>query len=302
MHEQISRDPARDYHKPTLAAGAVLLRKDKVAVIHRPRYDDWSLPKGKVDPGETLPTTAAREILEETGFDVQLGSFAARVHYPVGDRTKVVFYWCAEVMDGSFKANDEVDELRWFSPEEARDTLSYEIDRHVLSHALKTPHSKDITRILYVRHARAHQRHNWGGDDNLRPLDKKGRRQAAGLAATLPVFRPQRLYAALPNRCQATITPVAERLGLDISVEEGLGDSGWKRNPEAALRRIKEIASQPGTSVICSQGLAMPGVVHSLTDLPLNEIPMKKGCCWVLSFQNGHLVDWDYQASALPVK
>ena len=95
-HQEIPVDPAVEFKRTTLAAGAVLWRGDpddpEVAIIHRPHYDDWSLPKGKVDPGESLPTTAAREILEETGYTVRLGKLIGKVAYPVQGRTKVVYY------------------------------------------------------------------------------------------------------------------------------------------------------------------------------------------------------------------
>ena len=117
-HQVIPADPAKEFPRAMLAAGAVLWRGDladldsvEVAVIHRPSYDDWSLAKGKVDPGESLPTTATREILEETGFEIRLGKLLGKVTYPVGDRTKVVYYWTGEVLGGEFTPNDEVDEL-----------------------------------------------------------------------------------------------------------------------------------------------------------------------------------------------
>ena len=102
-----------------LAAGAVLWRPgdresaDEVAVIHRPRYDDWSLPKGKVDPGETEPVTAVREVFEETGHHVRLGRRIATVSYPIEPRTKKVQYWSARSIGGSFAPNNEVDDLIW---------------------------------------------------------------------------------------------------------------------------------------------------------------------------------------------
>ena len=104
-HQEIPVDPAKEFHRTTLAAGAVIWRGSpqdpEIALIHRPHYDDWSLPKGKVDPGESLPTTAAREILEETGFSVRLGKLIGKVTYPVQGRTKVVYYWVAKYLGGT---------------------------------------------------------------------------------------------------------------------------------------------------------------------------------------------------------
>ena len=127
-HQEIPVDPGKEFHRTTLAAGAVIWRgspqEPEIALIHRPHYDDWSLPKGKVDPGESLPTTAAREILEETGFSVRLGKLIGKVTYPVQGRTKVVYYWVAKYLGGTYSANSETDELRWLPIDEAQNLLS----------------------------------------------------------------------------------------------------------------------------------------------------------------------------------
>jgi 8-oxo-dGTP diphosphatase len=105
----------------------------EVVVVHRPRYDDWSLPKGKLDRGETHEQGAVREVREETGFEAVLGREVARVDYVDNKgRTKTVRYWEMTVTGGSFRPNAEVDELRWVPVTEARRLLSYERDRLVL--------------------------------------------------------------------------------------------------------------------------------------------------------------------------
>jgi 8-oxo-dGTP diphosphatase len=122
------------------AAGAVLWRRRdgrlEVAVVHRPRHDDWTIPKGKLDGDESDVEAARREILEETGFSGVLGPALGEVRYrvAVGDRmvAKHVRYWAMEATAGGFAANSEVDELRWVSPEEALTMLTYDLDRGVL--------------------------------------------------------------------------------------------------------------------------------------------------------------------------
>lgn len=310
--QEIPVHPEQEFRKPTLAAGAVLWRGDladpesiEVAVIHRPHYDDWSLAKGKLDPGETLPATAAREIWEETGFEVRLGKLLGKVTYPVGDRTKVVYYWTGEVRGGEFTPNDEVNELRWASLDEARDLLSYEVDRSVLDKAEKRFRLPATSRILYVRHARAHERKKWSGDDNLRPLDKKGRRQAEMLVPMLLPYHPTALYSARPDRCQATITPLADELDLPVVVDPILGDEGWVNNMTKAQQRFQEIVDRGGTSVVVGQGVVIPDMIAWLSAngrLPLDEIQAKKASVWGLSFHDGELTGADYLASPLPVK
>ncbi|MDU0478499.1 NUDIX hydrolase [Staphylococcus chromogenes] len=310
--QTISADPAKEFKRSTLAAGAVLWRGSladydslEVAVIHRPHYDDWSLAKGKVDPGESLPTTAAREILEETSLDVRLGKLLGKVTYPVTDRTKVVYYWTAEVLGGEFTPNSEVDEMRWLSIPEAMELLSYEVDRQVLAKADKRFRLPADTRIIYVRHAKAHDRRTWSGDDNLRPLDKKGRRQAEMLVPMLLPFRPVSVHSAVPDRCQHTAAPLADELGVNVQVDELLGDDAWITNQAAAFEHFAALTRAGGVHVVVAQGTVIPDMIAALSArgrLPLSEFPSKKGSAWVLSFNNGDLTGADYLESPLPVK
>ncbi|WP_296133828.1 bifunctional NUDIX hydrolase/histidine phosphatase family protein [uncultured Corynebacterium sp.] len=309
-HQEIPADPAKEFKRTTLAAGAVLWRGDpqdpEVALIHRPRYDDWSLPKGKVDPGESLPTTAAREILEETGYSVRLGKLIGKVAYPVQGRTKVVYYWMARVLEGDYTPNDETDELRWLKLDEACALLSYEVDTQVLAKAQKRLRLAPTTRVLYVRHARAHERSTWEGDDNLRPLDKKGRRQAEMLVPMLTPYHPTAIFSATPQRCQQTAAPLADELGLDIAVNKAFGDDVFDATPDNAKAAFQRVVDGGGVPVIVSQGLTIPGIIESYAPkfitTPIEELKFKKASVWVLSFNDGELTGADYLASPLPVR
>ncbi len=312
-HQEVPVKPEQEFERTTLAAGAVLWRGDladaesvEVACIHRPHYDDWSLAKGKLDPGESLVACAVREIREETGYEVRLGKLLGKTVYPVKHSSKVVYYWTGEVTGGEFAPNDEVDEIRWLPIEEAKALMSYDLDREVLAKAQKRFRAPAETRILYVRHARAHEREKWSGDDNLRPLDKKGRRQAEMLVPMLAPFAPERIYSALPDRCQDTVEPLADELGIEVTVDERLGDDAWLRNMVEAQRAFTDIVDQGGVSVICAQGEVIPAMVAWLSargTLPIDtELHAKKGSVWVLSFRGGELTGADYLPSALPVK
>ena len=309
-HQQVPVDPAGEFARTTLAAGAVLWRGNpespEVALIHRPRYNDWSLPKGKVDPGESLVTTAAREISEETGFEVRLGKLLGKVTYPVQNRTKVVYYWEAEVTGGEFNDNDEVDELRWMPLAKAAKKVSYALDADVLHKAAKRLQLQPTTRVLYVRHARAHKRSSWSGDDNLRPLDKKGRRQAEMLVPLLSAYGPTAIYSAVPDRCQQTAAPLADELNFDVHVDHFLGDDGWQEDPQQARQSFQEIVDRGGVPVIVGQGLVIPEIIAGLEakflDEDADDLPVKKSSVWVLSFNNGELTGADYLASPLPVR
>lgn len=311
-HQEIPVKPDKEFPRTTLAAGAVLWRGDltdastiEVACIHRPHYDDWSLAKGKLDPGESLVAAAVREIREETGYDVRLGKLLGKTVYPVKNTTKVVYYWTGEVTGGEFTPNNEVDELRWLPVDEAKALLTYDLDREVLAKAEKRFATAPEARILYVRHARAHDREKWAGDDNLRPLDKKGRRQSEMLVPLLAPFHPQRIISAVPDRCQATIAPLADELNLDVTVDARFGDTAWQENMVEAQRAFMDVVEEGGVSVICAQGGIIPAMVAWLSaqgTLPIDtEINAKKGSTWVLTFRGGQLTGADYLPTALPV-
>lgn len=309
--QMIPTKPHKEFKRTTLAAGAVLWRKDdqdniEVACIHRPGYDDWSLAKGKVDPDESLPMTAVREIYEETGYHVRLGKLLGRTVYPVLDRTKVVYYWTGEVVGGEFTANEEVDEIRWLSMDEAQEIMTYDLDREVLVKSAKRFALPATSRILLVRHAKAHDRSKWAGDDDVRPLEKKGRRQAEMLVPLLSPFDPKRVFSAEPDRCTQTAEPLADELGVEVVVDKRFGDVHWLENMVDAKQAFMDVVEMGGTSVIVSQGLAIPDIVAWLSAtgrLPIDEeIKAKKGSVWSLSFHEGELTGADYMPSALPVR
>lgn len=316
---RIGSRPAEEFARPTFAAGAMVWRRDKdgirIAIIHRPRYDDWSLPKGKVDPGENLPGTAIREIEEETGITARLGWLLGYVHYPVGSRTKVVYYWTAESLEENFQPNDECDELRWVTFEEAQELLSYEIDHDVIKAGKAMVDLGVNRRVLYVRHAKAHARAGWGGNDDLRPLAKKGRRQSEMLITQLSGYRPEVLFSAAPERCIDTVTPLSQDLTLQFQVDAELGDHGWEKGEKIAMDAFRRVAfdrdgvaedgQEAPVKVICAQGAVIPGVLARLAreaDIEIEDMRVKKSSAWVLHFRDDELLGMDYLASPLPVK
>ncbi|MFB9613360.1 NUDIX hydrolase [Kutzneria kofuensis] len=291
------------------AAGAVVWRPSsvtdqvEVAVVHRPRYDDWSLPKGKLDADETTPAAAVREVLEETGFSIALGRRLPSAEYKVDGSRKVVEYFAARFSSGEFEANDEVDRLKWVSPDAAGDLLRYQHDRVVLAEFAALP--ARLSTLLLVRHAKAGKRDEWDGDDDLRPLSPSGRRQAEALARVLPLFGADRAFAAPRTRCVDTVAG----LGLEIRSEPLLSEEGYWVSPSAGVARLLDIVAAGGTPVVSSQGGVIPDVVARLADMNgvrLDEIASKKGSFWVLSFlpptseREPRLVAADYFPSPLP--
>ncbi len=144
----------------------------EVAVIHRPRYDDWSLPKGKVELDETDPVAAVREVHEETGYTAQLGRRLGSISYDIPQGTKRVWYWAARATGGDFTPNDEVDKLIWLPVHSASGSAGLPARSKSVAALCKKP--SDTKTVLIVRHGTAGRRSRFKGDDRKRPLDKKG--------------------------------------------------------------------------------------------------------------------------------
>lgn len=282
------------------AAGAVVwrLRDDvvEVALVYRRHYDDWTLPKGKLDRDESARIAAHREVLEETGARVALGRSLVRTDYRVGPDRKVVDYFAARYLDGEFVPNDEVAELRWLPVPDALGLLTYERDHPVLT--AFTAHPADLTTLLLVRHAKAGSRAHWQDADELRPLSHNGERQVAPIRRIAAVYGATRVHAAPLVRCVSTVAPIADDLGVPVLPEELLAESKYEGMAEAAERRLVEIAGEGGVAVVCSQGGVIPDLITRVTaasGVPLDEpVESKKGSVWALFFAESRLVAADY--------
>jgi 8-oxo-(d)GTP phosphatase len=266
----------------------------EVAVAHRPRYDDWSLPKGKLDRGEHALPAAVREVREETGLEVVVGRRSVRTSYPVAEGVKRVDYWVMQAVGGVFEPNHEVDGLRWLEPAEAAELCTHEHDRAVVADLMRDDVPRMPT-LLLIRHGHAGSRRDWDGPDDLRPLDGRGRREAARLAEVLPAFAPTTVMSARRTRCEETVAPLAERLGLPVEPLDELGEEEFAADPQAGLAVVERLLAPrpaPGVTVVCSQGGAIPSVLLSLgvrwegtRALP----PAAKGSVWVLGGRPGAL-------------
>ncbi len=266
------------------AAGGVVRRRGidgvRFALVHRPRYDDWTLPKGKAEDDEEERTTALREVLEETGFRCDLGPKITSVRYTdhMG-RPKNVGYWLMYPLDGVFLPNVEVDELRWVDADEARSLLTYVHDRAVLDAALAFDRP-----LALVRHAKAGDREAWTEDDRLRPLTKKGKAQAEGLIDLFDDLEVDRVLSSPSVRCVQTVRPLA--LGRHVTVEERL-ELAEGGSASAALALLR---STGGGVVACSHGDVIPAVVSLLVSRGLEvagPLEWKKGSTWLLERDGG---------------
>jgi len=296
---------------PIRAAGGVVWRRVdgedgesgvEVAVIHRPRYDDWSLPKGKVSARESDLEGAVREVLEETGFHVRVGRGLGETRYVKSDgssgmRPKVVRWWAMQAETGFFSVTREVDELRWLSLAEAADQLTRETDREVLERFARG--TAPTRTVLLVRHGLAGNSSTWTGDDRDRPLDACGIEQADELVRLLSRYEVGSILSADILRCTATVRPLAGALGLDVQAEPLLSQVGYPGREGEAVALLRRLGDAEHDAVACGQGEVIPDLVDRLATadnyLISRPVQSRKGSTWALTVDaGGRLVAADY--------
>jgi 8-oxo-(d)GTP phosphatase len=258
------------------AAGAVCWRlidgKLHVLVIHRTVYGDVTIPKGKVDPGESLPRTAVREIAEETGLEIALGVPLGISRYPMpSGREKIVHYWAAEVSDravqrSTFKPNAEVAALEWVTIKRARGYLSYAPDVEILDNFAKLV-DQGVTStfpLLLVRHGKAASRSGWKGPDASRPLVARGVAQAAALVDTVTAWAPKRIVSSPAVRCVTTVAPLSAATGIQIKREPGISQDAWEAGEDEVRRVIGKRVRSAKSAVICGHGPVLPEIMREI--------------------------------------
>jgi 8-oxo-dGTP diphosphatase len=246
------------------AAGVLCWRRARdgleVLLVHRPKYDDWSWPKGKARAGEPLPRTAAREAAEESGLLVRLGRPLGQVRYrlPSG-RPKEVTYWAAVPAgvdhDGrDTTAGGEVDGVAWLPVAEARALLTRATDAAPLD--VLEEHAEagelDTVPVLVVRHGTSRPRRSWARADGDRPLASAGRRQARGLVPLLGCWCPQRIVSSPWRRCIETVAPFAGSASVEVIRKNSLSEVGAGRSPKRARRQMQRLLDQAQPAVLCT--------------------------------------------------
>jgi 8-oxo-dGTP diphosphatase len=283
------------------AAGVVPWRRGpdgpEVLLIHRPRREDWSLAKGKREPGEELPETAIREVLEEASVRVLAGRRLKSVRYRASGRPKRVEFWAAAepVRPGQparFTANEEVDEVRWFPLARAYEQVSYTSDVGVLTDFARWPHR--TVPFVVLRHASAGHKRDWAGDDLLRPLDFKGQSQARALVRLLGCFGPVRVVSSPAARCLATVEPYAAHVGAPVVAEPALmlprrsaPDFMDERVPHPdVVGSVRSLLADGVPTVICAHRENIPDIMtvacQYLGAPPLDGPSLRKSSFWVL--------------------
>lgn len=284
------------------AAGALLWRENhtlelEIALIHRPKYDDWSLPKGKIEIGETALQCAYRELLEETGiratFTRQLGS----VEYEESGQQKRVIFWAAQcgLNSSTFVPNDEVDQLLWLSVDDALAKATHSSDREMIENFGGQPHRTDS--LIILRHTKALERGDWDELDSLRTLDELGFDQAQLLIKHLEPFAIDEIYTSNYTRCVQTVTPLAHARGLSITEVPSLNEETFEEDPQRSVSFANALKQDEKNILICSHNPVIPTMLRGILNTKLKNkdlIKLEPGDAWIVHRVKGEIVGLDY--------
>jgi 8-oxo-dGTP diphosphatase len=276
------------------AAGGVVWRETKdskieLAIIHRPKYDDWTFPKGKLDIGEELISGAYREILEETGLDIEFGPFLGAVEYESFEEAKHVSYWAAKALSSSkeFHPNNEADLLEWHGFESARKKLTRDTDKEILEIFINSPHQ--ATKLIMLRHAKALARDEWQSGDEDRPLDNLGQLQAKRMHAVYQVFGISQIHTSDAVRCYDTVIGLTNTLKIEPVITSKLSEYTFEKNKDKSLDYALELAeisrSTGETILLCSHNPVLPRMLERVAKKSSVELPeskLKPGDAWVV--------------------
>lgn len=280
------------------AAGGVVLRPTKkgrlkILVTHRPRYDDWSLPKGKADPEETPEQTAIREVLEETGYHCRIIAPLGKTRYGVNGGTKEVAWFAMRPLPDSpgFSVNAEVDGIKWLTRKKVAAHLDYERDRELVTETDLNKLAKTGTLFL-VRHSAAGDRSKWKGNDGKRPLTKSGVRQAAAIAQRLAPRGIERILSSPYDRCTLTVQPLSKLTGAPIEVTEALAE---EPDLDVTWEIVESLIGY--NAVVCSHGDVIPAIINRMMWAGLSiesRLYCSKASTWEVEVDGGKFTTGTY--------
>ncbi|QSR28072.1 DNA mismatch repair protein MutT [Nocardioides aromaticivorans] len=275
-----------------LAAGVVAFRPGReVLLVHRPKYDDWSFPKGKLDRGEHAVAAAVREVAEETGLHVRLGPPLPSQRYPVARRMKTVHYWTGRVVGDDdvtgYRPNDEIDAAAWVPFDEARERLTYEHDRGTLDDALRV--RRKTRAVVVLRHGQARSRSTWRGEDVARPLLRAGEHEADRLVTLLAAYDVTRIVTSTSTRCVQTVQPYAETTGYPVDLRPRLSEE--RATARSVHKVVEELFDAEEGGVLCTHRPVLPLVYDAAgLDGAFEDRPLEPAEMLVLHVRKGAVV------------
>ncbi len=269
------------------AAGAVVWREEnpfelEVLLVHRPQYDDWSFPKGKVENGESAIAAAFREVKEETGVTATFGQYLGSSSYKVGEEKKKVKYWMAVARPDSapFVPNAEVDKIEWVSIKEARHFLSHDDDREILDEFINR--ERYTSTLVLLRHAKAIKRSEWKDYDLDRPLSNEGIEQGKRLVSQIEPFGIQGIYSSDASRCYATVEPISLSLDQKVTVAAELNEESYEKSSKIALEYIRHLMRYPGNQLVVSHNPIIPHILTKIARVEYSADDLDPADAWVV--------------------
>jgi 8-oxo-dGTP diphosphatase len=234
----------------------------QVAVVHRTKYDDWSLPKGKLEPGEHPVAAAVREVGEETGHAVVLGRPLPDQHYLAFGVPKIVYYWTGRAGRGEFVPGRETDQLDWLPIAAAADRLTQPRDSQLVQQCVAE--RLDTVALIVLRHAKALPRKAWSGPDLERPLADRGKAQAAQLVPLLGAYGVRRVISSPGLRCIDSVRPYAAQAGAAIETDETITEQAYHKDPLPAHRLASGLARTDVPTVVCTHRPVLDGFLTAV--------------------------------------
>jgi phosphohistidine phosphatase SixA/ADP-ribose pyrophosphatase YjhB (NUDIX family) len=235
-----------------------------VLLVHRPKYDDWSFPKGKLERWEHATAAAVREVAEETGVHVRLGPPLTSQRYLTGRRMKTVEYWTGRVVGDDdvslYRPNHEIDQVAWVRIDKAEAMLTYEYDRETLAEAVKV--RRRTHAIVVLRHAKARSRSAWRLDDRLRPLLKSSLVDADRIIPLLAAYDVTRIVSSPSTRCLQTVTPYSDTTGWGIESRRRLSEE--QVTDKGVQKVVDELLEAERGAVVCTHRPVLPVVYDAL--------------------------------------
>lgn len=269
------------------AAGAVLWREEtpfelEVLLVHRPQYDDWSFPKGKIDDEESSIAASFREVKEETGYSAIFSQYLGSSSYKVGDTKKKVKYWMAQALPHAnpFTPNEEVDKIEWVSIKEARHFLTHDEDREILDEFINR--ERYTSTLVLLRHAKAVRRSEWNDYDLDRPLSPEGVEQAKRLVSQLEPLGIEGIFTSDASRCFSTIEPLSEYLNLRVTVTSELNEESYEKDSKLALKYVRHLMRYPGNQLVAGHNPIIPEILTKLARVEYSAEDLDPADAWVV--------------------